>query len=370
LRLSSIVMGLVGFMRWLFIVLISIGSIAAPAGANDTCRGTHAGFREYQWFDSARKRLIKVAAWYPTCEHPTPISYGPFHGHARSESEITPGRHALILISHGTGGHRFNQFYLSELLAAHDYIVLAVQHPGNCVGDDGDALLLINLWNRPKDISFALDQALREPGLADHIDPDRVGIIGHSLGGYTALVLIGAKPDIGKLDKLCGSFRGWFAGGFCEPKADELEAWREGRFHDFSHLQDSRFRSALVMAPGVPILFDKAAMGAVTVPILVFLSGRDEILKGREQAYRQYLTSATTFVELPEAGHYVYLMDCPEDVKHRAPEPCTDIGTPRAEVHPLLQKQAISFFKNVLGAPNRKMQSQSPVRRQKSALHS
>lgn len=77
-----------------------------------------------------------------------------------------------------------NQFYLSGTLAAHGYIVLAVQHPRNCGGDEGDnsdADLLVILWDRPKDISFALDKALKETELVDHTDPDRIGIIGHSL---------------------------------------------------------------------------------------------------------------------------------------------------------------------------------------------
>jgi predicted dienelactone hydrolase len=163
----------------------------------------------------------------------------PFHGHARPGAVMMPGEHPLILISHGTGGHRFNQFYLSEFLAAHGYIVIAVQHPGNCTGDNSDALLLKNLWNRPKDVSFVVDQALKEPGLAEHISRNRIGVIGHSLGGYTALTLIGAKPVIGKLDKFCTSFRGWFARGFCGPKMHELQAWRKGEFLDFSHLRNS-----------------------------------------------------------------------------------------------------------------------------------
>lgn len=337
-------------MRWLFIVLILTINFISSVSANNRPANYFCGYREYQWKDSARSRVIKAAAWYPTYEQPMPIAYGSLKGHARPKAAISPGRHPLILVSHGTGGSRYNQFYLSETLAAHGYLVLAVQHPRNCGGYDGDnsdADRLVNFWDRPKDISFALDQALKAPELADHTDPDKIGIIGHSLGGYTALVLVGAKPDIGRLDKFCSSFRGWFAGRFCSPKARELEAWRKGDFHDFSHLHDARFRAAFVMAPGVPIFFDKTAMASVKAPIFVFLSGRDEILKGREQVYRQYLPATTAFLELPEAGHYVYLMECTDVIKQRAPEACSDIGTPRADVHPIIQKEAMSFFNHV-----------------------
>ncbi|MFZ1983317.1 MAG: alpha/beta fold hydrolase [Desulfatitalea sp.] len=340
-------------MRWLFIVLISINHPIIISAFADDAHATHyQGFREYQCMDSARDRAIRISSWYPTYEQPTPVAYGPFQGHARTGAAIAPGKHSVILISHGTGGQRFNQFYLAEELAAHGYIVLAVQHPKNCAGDDGDANLLRNLWNRPKDVSFALDQALKEPGLAAHIDPAKVGVIGHSIGGYTALVLAGAKPDVGKVAEFCSSIRGAFAGEFCSPKAAELSAWQQGRFLDFSHLQDSRIRAAFIMAPGVPILFNKSAMTSISVPVFVVFSGRDEILHGREQAYREYLSPTTTFVELPEAGHYVYLMECPEEVKRTSREACSDIGTPRSEVHPMLRKEVISFFNKVLGPPN------------------
>jgi predicted dienelactone hydrolase len=335
-------------MRWILTVLLIFHATLSAVFADEALPPISCGFQEYQWADSARNRLIKSAMWYPTPEQPKSIAYGPFQGHAAAGTAIVPGRHPLILISHGSGGHRFNQFYLAEVLASHGFIVLAVQHPGNCLDNNRDADLLVNLWNRPRDISFVLDQALQAPGLADHIDPDRIGVMGHSLGGYTALVLVGAQPDIGKLDQFCGSFRGRLAKEFCDPKADELDAWRKGDFLDFSHLRDLRFRAAFVMAPGVPLLFDKPAMGAVFVPIYVFLSGRDEILKGRAQAFRQYLPPTTTYMEFPEAGHYVYLETCPDEIKHRGPVTCIDIGTSRTEVHPILKREAIAFFNKVL----------------------
>jgi len=103
--------------------------------------------------------------------------------------------------------------------------VQATNYCGGKEGDNSEADLFVNLWNRSKDISIALDRALQEPELADHIDPEKVGVIGHSLGGYTALVLAGAKPDVGKLDKLCSSFRGWLQESSALPR---LGSWQLG----------------------------------------------------------------------------------------------------------------------------------------------
>jgi hypothetical protein len=63
-------------------------------------------------------------------------------------------------------------------------------------------------------------------------------------------------------------------------------------------------RAAVVMTPGVTILFDKAAMASFSIPIFDVLSGTDEVLRGCEQADREYLqATTTTFAEFSDAGH-------------------------------------------------------------------
>jgi predicted dienelactone hydrolase len=48
-------------------------------------------------------------------------------------------------------------------------------------------------WDRPLDVSFALDQVAADPKLSAQVDWNRVGVAGHSLGAYTALQLIGMQ---------------------------------------------------------------------------------------------------------------------------------------------------------------------------------
>jgi predicted dienelactone hydrolase len=64
-----------------------------------------------------------------------------------------------------------------------------------------DALKDPALWeSRPQDISFVLDslQVLekRIPELAGKMDPDRIGVAGHSMGAYTAEAIAGARVDL------------------------------------------------------------------------------------------------------------------------------------------------------------------------------
>jgi predicted dienelactone hydrolase len=49
-----------------------------------------------------------------------------------------------------------------------------------------------NYANRRDDVRLVLDQMLADPEFGRQIDPNRIGVCGHSLGGYTALGVSGA----------------------------------------------------------------------------------------------------------------------------------------------------------------------------------
>ena len=107
----------------------------------------------------------------------------------------------LVVYSHYSGGHRRAATFLTTHLAGNGYVVAALDHaevvdpslqPQDGEGPEGRQRR-VRGWidNRVPDIRFLLDvildtappDALPRAG----IDPDRVGIVGHSFGGWTAL---------------------------------------------------------------------------------------------------------------------------------------------------------------------------------------
>ena len=54
------------------------------------------------------------------------------------------------------------------------------------------------LWQRPRDISLDLTYLLQDKVWGPHIDPDQIGVAGHSQGGFAALWIGGAEinPDL------------------------------------------------------------------------------------------------------------------------------------------------------------------------------
>jgi len=102
-------------------------------------------------------------------------------------SAIAPGRGLLALLSHGTGGNRFNQFNLAEFLVRHGYIVAAIECPGDRAFDNGDFGSAKNLYSRPGDLNFVLGALLADSAIGGQIDDKRIAALGHSAGGFTVI---------------------------------------------------------------------------------------------------------------------------------------------------------------------------------------
>ncbi|WP_225408644.1 alpha/beta hydrolase family protein [Stigmatella hybrida] len=122
----------------------------------------------------------------------------------RVSAPVTGGELPIILISHGHG--RSNHLSslngyapLANYLAAHGFAVIQPTHLDSKTltlgSGDPDAPLY---WrSRAQDMKRILDQldAIERavPGLAGRLDRSKVAVIGHSMGGHTASVLLGAR---------------------------------------------------------------------------------------------------------------------------------------------------------------------------------
>ena len=82
----------------------------------------------------------------------------------------------LIVYSHASGGHPRQSSFLCEHLAAHGYVVAAVQHRRSGPVDELIA-------ERVPDIRAAIDRVLESYPVAR----DRIGLVGWSFGGWAVL---------------------------------------------------------------------------------------------------------------------------------------------------------------------------------------
>ena len=110
-----------------------------------------------------------------------------------------------MLVSHFSGGHRRSSTFLCRHLASHGYAVVAIDHSEIVATElaaqpDADqkaraARAEAIIASRVPDLRLALDVLAGDAELA--VDGSRVGLVGHSLGGWTALATPDVEPRIG-----------------------------------------------------------------------------------------------------------------------------------------------------------------------------
>lgn len=139
--------------------------------------------------------------------------------HSVRDAQMAPGRFPVVLYSPGAGDSRDWNVSLVENLAAQGYVVVTVDHTGEApatefpdghvVGDQG----VLAAWNqayqtgttpafftklmdaRLADTQLVLDRLPSLPDrLADGMDLNRIGMFGHSAGGFTAASAMYVDP--------------------------------------------------------------------------------------------------------------------------------------------------------------------------------
>ena len=150
----------------------------------DTSRPTSPN-ADYPGDPSGRSIITEV--WYP-----------------KPEAGKPNGPYPLIIFAHGFMAFRTQSTRLTKHLASHGYFVVSPDFPlsgmaGYTYNRGGPAIG--DVVNQPRDISFLIDTFLGFSNTAGNqfegmIDPENIGITGHSLGGLTTILSsLGMKAD-------------------------------------------------------------------------------------------------------------------------------------------------------------------------------
>jgi predicted dienelactone hydrolase len=181
-------------------------------------------------------------------------------------------------------------------------------------------------------MSAAIDALLAEPVFQGHLDSTRIGVAGFSEGGYTSLLLVGAKPDFTRWTGYCS--RHPTDPLLCKAPHPELTIPMD------KPPRDDRVRAAFVMAP-LGIFFGPQSFMSVRAPVSLTVAEKDSVLLPEENvAVVKTGLLLSEFTEIPGADHYVFLAPC-----HGSPTICADpLGVNRPSVHEAVDTAAVKFF--------------------------
>jgi len=270
--------------------------LALAALLGHTCAGLFApdapgpwpvGRVTFQVVDADRDgRTLPVDVWYPAVDDGTapPSAYDLVFAQIVSDvaldaPPVAPQPFPMLVFSHGNDGIRFQSYFLCEQLASHGFVVVAPDHVGNTAAD---ALLPnpppFEVRDRLLDVSLAIDAMLGragDPADAFHgrVDPFRIGVLGHSFGGFTTLAL---------------------ASGFADVPADP------------------RVSAILPISPATGLL-DDAALASVELPILVLGGTSDTIVPvdpNNARAFEETSGRPRWRVDIEQAGHNSFTNIC------------------------------------------------------------
>jgi predicted dienelactone hydrolase len=200
-------------------------------------------------------------------------------------SDNGPAR--LIVISHGLSGDRTSFAQLAEHLSSYGFAVAALNHPESdrrqledlLRGTEREIAEPTEFVNRPRDITFLLDELTRLSAangpLANLLNLEQVGIVGHSFGGYTAIALSGAQLDYETLTANCLSEDFIFNAANPSMLLQCTALAAPDQFE--GSLRDERIQAVMALNPVVSSLFGPEGFSQVAIPSLIVSGSADPV---------------------------------------------------------------------------------------------
>jgi predicted dienelactone hydrolase len=315
------------------------------------------GIRPITFPDPVNQGHTPGFVFYPSSgpTHGT-TAFGPYDVAATPSAAAAPGTWPLVVISHGHGGSDLGHHDLASYLARHGFVVATFEQPGDNFHDQSGSAKSTVLVGRAIEVRAVIDAMLADAHWKTLVDPARIGVAGFSAGGYSALLVVGAKPRFDLFIGYCHRHPGDHE--TCGPAEkltpEALATYLADVQRDatrWGDTADPRVKAAFVMAP-LSLVFDKAGAGAIDRPVDLWYGQNDHVLLPSENALhlKPLVPTLTRANAVRKADHWVFLAPCSARLAKDAGGICKDPpGVDRAKVHERLDADAVAFFRKALG---------------------
>lgn len=296
--------------------ILHIAALTLALTANSVlAQEVRTGLSDLKISDARSDRPLEGFIWYPTKETArlkAHQSNGVWQGiQAIEDAEPLTGKRPFVVLSHGMYGNARNQNWLADALVQHGFVVAAIHHPGTSswMRDPDQAR---QMWDRPGDISRVIDHVLTDPTISTHIDPERIYMAGHSLGGMTAVALAGGRFDAPKMDAFCAARPREMVCGL-------LDLWEIAKTPEDAKamqadLSDPRIKGFAMFDLGATQTFSTASLNAIARPLLVIGAPKGESdvnLDVESRALRAAVPPEfVTYMEPENLSHFDFLGVC------------------------------------------------------------
>ena len=312
-----------------------------------------AGYAKLEIEVEHRPVPLPLHIWYPAEQGTGEIALigqnALFFGeHVLSGARPLPGPRPLVLLSHGSGGNAPQLGWLATELARRGIVVVGTDHPGTR-SRDSKPTETVKIWQRPADLVALLDHVLGTGPLGLRFDPKRIGVIGFSLGGPSALGLAGLRYDKQRFIDYCAEFAADWDCGWLNRNGVNFAAIDEARYEASAF--DERIQAVAVVDPALVLAVDPASLAEVEVPVLALNQANQQLVP--DAVYAQELAGDLPdghYHWVPSSWHFSFLAECsllgkviigllsPEDI-------CADVeGRSRADVHAEFRAEIGAFF--------------------------
>lgn len=275
------------------------------------------GSREMQIKDEEKGISFPVLVMYPTEVPSAPKFFGPYAIDVSPDARVAVGEFPLVVVSHGGGGSHLLYRTITTHLAKSGYVVAMLEHPGNNRNNNELEDTHENLVNRPRHVRITIDAVSFDTQFSACVQPNNIAIIGHSMGGYTALAVAGGTP------------------------------WSKTR-QRVNVVPDPRVRALVLLAPATAFYIPDDSLSNVTVPILMLVAEHDQFtprwhadvvldrVPGRSQVICRVIKNA---------GHFSFLSPFPPQMRNASFRPSTDPeGFDRGKFHEQLPVEVLEYL--------------------------
>ena len=183
------------------------------------------------------------------------------------------GPHPVVVLLHGFPGNERN-FDLAQVLRRAGFASLVFHYRGSWgVGGTWS-------WAHVLEDAAAVLAALRDPGVAatHRLDPARLALVGHSLGGFAALMTTAADPSVTAVASIAGFDFGTVA-ALCRADPGVRAAWVEAFDGELAPLRGTSGEALVAEMEAAGESWRLASLAPMLAhrPVLLVGTGRDAV---------------------------------------------------------------------------------------------